>query len=113
VLGPDEFDYRSHRRQSTAHVHLQYAAVGPVIEEKTDLEIFLTERYCLYEVRAGLPLRTEVHHLPWELRKAKATFIRNTIAPVHGLPPLAMKPDLLHFSKVMDVLCFPPATAGT
>ncbi len=101
--------YESLRRQSPkpAEVRIRYAPVGPVLERKSELEAFLTERYCLYVVRQGHVFRSEIQHLPWPLQPAQAEFQKNTLAEQHGIH-LAGSPELLHFSKQLDVLIFPP-----
>jgi uncharacterized protein YqjF (DUF2071 family) len=61
------------------------------------LEHFLTERYCLYALDPmGHPYRLEIHHPPWELQAAVATFHRNSMAAAAGLA-LADEPPLLHY----------------
>jgi uncharacterized protein YqjF (DUF2071 family) len=101
-----EMHYQSRRRQSEAAVEVRYAPVGNV-RPKNELEAFLTERYCLYEVRLGVVQRTEIHHLPWPLQDARAEFVKNTLGHVHNIP-LGPRPDLLHFSRQIDVVVFPP-----
>jgi uncharacterized protein YqjF (DUF2071 family) len=105
--GGEEIHYTSRRRQGGAEVDVQYGPMGDLIGRKTDRERFLTERYCLYEVRAGLVMRTQIHHIPWPLHKARATFTTNTVGRRVNLP-LSRRPDLLHFCRQLDVLVYPP-----
>ena len=71
------------------------------------LDYFLTERYCLYaQRRDGAILRGEIHHAPWELQRATAKTSVNTMTESLGLP-LAGEP-LLHFSKLQQVIVWPP-----
>jgi len=107
----DGIDYISRRRQSPAAVEVRYAPTGPLKPAKTELEVFLTERYCLYETRAGTVMRTEIHHIPWPLQPAKAEFRRNTLGEVHKIP-MPLQPDLVQFSRQLDVVVFPPEIAG-
>ena len=70
------------------------------------LERWLTERYCLYVVdERGRPLRGEIHHPPWSLQPARATFEANTMAAPLGIQ-LGSDP-LLHYSVRQDVLIWP------
>lgn len=105
----DPIEYSSVRRQQPrpADVKVSYAPDGEVIEKKSELEIFLTERYCLYVVRRGVVYRAQVHHLPWPLQPADAEFKENTLASAHGFRLLA-PPHVLHFSKKLEVLIFGP-----
>lgn len=105
----DEVHYRSRRRQSPqpAELAVSYRPTGPVAPQKTDIEKFFTERYCLYVVRSGRVHRLEIHHLPWPLQPAQAEFQINTMAQPAGieLPP---QPPLLQFARFLEVFIFAP-----
>jgi uncharacterized protein len=71
------------------------------------LEHWLTERYCLYALdEHGDVLRADIHHPPWPLQTAEATFERDTMAAPYGLE-LSEPPALLHFAARQDVLIWP------
>lgn len=108
-LGGDQIEYGSARRQRPrpAEVKVNYAPDGAVIEKKSELEVFLTERYCLYVVRRGQVHRAQIHHLPWSLQPAEAEFRENTLASAHGFRFLE-PPQTLHFAKRLDVMIFRP-----
>ena len=109
----DQIEYSSIRRQKPrpAEVKVDYAPDGPDIERKSELEVFLTERYCLYVVRRGQVHRAQIHHLPWPLRPAEAEFRENTLAAAHGFE-LSEPPQTLHFAKRLDVVIFGPERVG-
>jgi uncharacterized protein len=109
----DEIRYHSTRRQSPRPAELvaTYRPVGPVSLNKTDLERFVTERYCLYVVRSGRIHRIQIHHLPWPLQPAEAEFRVNTMAAVHGIELPREKP-VLQFSKFLEVYVFAPEEIG-
>jgi uncharacterized protein len=108
----DQIEYSSTRRQhpNPADVKVDYAPDGPPIDRKSELDIFLTERYCLYVVRRGQVHRAQIHHLPWPLQPAEAEFRENTVAAAHGFQ-LSEPPHTLHFVKRLDVLIFAPEKA--
>jgi uncharacterized protein YqjF (DUF2071 family) len=108
-LAQDEIEYSSIRRQRPrpAEVKVNYAPDGPLNAGKSELETFLTERYCLYVVRRGQVHRAQIHHLPWPLQPAEAEFHENTLAATHGFE-LSEPPQTLHFAKSLDVLIFAP-----
>ena len=108
-LAGDEIKYSSVRRQSPRGAELlaTYGPIGPVAESKSDLERFVTERYCLYVVRSGRIHRIQIHHLPWPLQPAKAEFKRNTMAEVHRIQ-LPSESPVLQFSKFLEVYIFAP-----
>ena len=105
----NEIEYSSIRRQQPrpADVKVNYAPDGPLIEGKSELEVFLTERYCLYVVRRGHVHRAQIHHPPWPLQPADAEFRENTVGARHGFD-LSEPPQTLHFVKGLDVLIFGP-----
>lgn len=109
----NEIRYRSVRRQSPRGANLlaRYRSIGPVSSTKSDLETFVTERYCLYVVRSGIVNRIQIHHLPWPLQSAEAEFEKNTMAVTHGieLPP---EKAILQFSKSLEVYVFAPERIG-
>jgi uncharacterized protein len=108
--GPDGIDYASRRSAGTsADLRLRYGPTGPSFEaHEGSLDYFLTERYCLYGThRSGRPYRLEIHHPPWPLQRATATFTENTLVSAAGLPPPAVDP-VLHFSARQDVIAWTP-----
>ena len=109
----DEIRYRSVRRQSPRGADLlaRYRPIRPVSAVKTDLEKFVTERYCLYVVRSAVVHRIQIHHLPWPLQPAEAEFEKNTMAAVHGIELPPEKP-ILQFSKFLEVYIFAPERIG-
>ena len=109
----DETRYRSVRRQSPRGADLlaSYRPIGPASSSKTDLEKFVTERYCLYVVRAGVVHRIQIHHLPWPLQPAEADFEKNKMAAAHGIELPPEKP-MLQFSKFLEVYIFAPERIG-
>jgi len=95
------------RYQSARHdavFDADYRPSSPVEEsEPGSLEAFLTERYCLYTVRARRIWRVDIHHVKWPLQRARWSVRANGIAQTLQLP--APPPGaLLHFSKRLDVI---------
>jgi len=108
----DAVDYDSRRKRARdrlAEFSAQYAPVGPSFQPVPgSLEYFLTERYCLYGVTRRRHLyRLDIHHLPWELQPADATFRRNTMAEAAGIELPAGTP-LLHFARRQDMVAWAP-----
>lgn len=78
--------------------------IGNLISNKTDLDIFLTERYCLYLELNDELIRYEIHHLPWEVKeltynKLKTNYFLKDI-------DLNRKPDLIRYSEGIQVLAW-------
>jgi uncharacterized protein len=106
--------YESTRIDSTgppAEFRAHYRPSGPPLAiDDGSIERWLSERYCLYIVdERGQAMRGEIHHSPWPLQPAEATFEANTMAA-----PLAVELDsepLLHYSARQDVLIWALAPA--
>jgi uncharacterized protein YqjF (DUF2071 family) len=101
---------RTHRGSSAGSLEARYRPVGAVFSAKPGtLEHFLTERYCLYTTdSSGRLIRGEIHHPPWPLQLAEASFERNTIAQASQLSLPKLSSPLLHFSRRQDVLVWQP-----
>jgi uncharacterized protein len=104
--------YRSERTYRGAPSGLlegRYRPTGEVFfAEPGTLEHFLTERYCLYTAGGmGRIIRGEIHHPPWQLQLAEASFTRNTMAEASGFA-LPTQVPLLHFAKRQNVVVWRP-----
>jgi uncharacterized protein YqjF (DUF2071 family) len=76
----------------------------PYLAKPGSLEHWLTERYCLFaQAPDGTIKRNDIHHQPWPLQTARATFERNTMFDFHRLT-VPGPPPLLHFAKRLDVI---------
>jgi uncharacterized protein len=110
-----KIEYSSRRLQATGPAEFR-GRYWPVSEarrrEKNSLEFFLTERYCLYAVRANAVFRGHIHHLPWPLQDAEAELEVNTMAKAAGIELPDSRP-LLHFSRLLEVLIWWPEKADT
>lgn len=111
ALGEKEVRYSCLRLEGPRPAEL-CAAYAPVAEAQPaapgSLEHWLTERYCLYSLDRNRRLyRAQIHHLPWRLQPAEAEFELNTMALSHRIPLPDTRP-LLHFSRRMETLVWPP-----
>jgi uncharacterized protein YqjF (DUF2071 family) len=108
-----KIEYSSERLQPPCPAEFKghyWPISGPRQREKNSLEYFLTERYCLYAVRAKRVLRAYIHHLPWPLQDAQAEITVNTMTQPAGITLPDSKP-LLHFSRFLEVLIWWPERA--
>jgi hypothetical protein len=109
--------YRSHRAHAgaaAAELRARYRPTGdPRPAPLGSLDNWLTERYCLYAVdRHARVHRAEIHHRPWPLQPAVATFERNTMAVAAGIP-VDGPPARVSFSRMLDVVVWAPEVVGT
>jgi uncharacterized protein YqjF (DUF2071 family) len=111
---------RTHAGAPEAAFSASYGPRGGVFAARPGtLEQWLTERYCLYAAPregnarvgrsggSGAVWRAEIHHPPWPLQAASASFERNTMAAAHGFV-LPETVPLLHFSRRQDVVVWNP-----
>ena len=103
--------YRSRRtapKSPTAELVGTYQPAGDVFQAAPgSLAYFLTERYCLYTVDDDRQtFRLEIHHPPWPLQQAQASFdvLRMTEQIGLTLPPTE---PVLHYAKRQDAVAFP------
>jgi uncharacterized protein YqjF (DUF2071 family) len=101
---------RKDRRGSPASLRARYRAIGESFHAQPgSIEHFLAERYCLYTAdEKGRIIRCEIHHPPWPLQLAEAAMDENTMAAAAGIPIAEQKPELLHFSRLQEVVVWPP-----
>jgi uncharacterized protein len=100
---------RTHRGAKEARFAGRYRPVGPPFNSRRGtLENFLTERYCLYsaDMRGGIR-RGDIHHHPWPLQRAEVEIEALAMTEQIGVALPKMEP-ILHFSRRLDVLAWPP-----
>lgn len=95
-------------RGAVAELRARYRPVGaPFRATAGSFEYFISERYCLYTSgRRGDLRRAEIHHAPWPLQPAEATFEVDTMAAALGIR-LPATPPLLQFARRLDVVVWP------
>lgn len=104
---------RTHRRAPAADLRAHYRPLGDAAPAVPGtLTHWLIERYCLYSVDSrGRTWRGEIHHAPWPLQRAEAEFESNRMVEPLGL--LLSGVPLLHYSKRLDVVAWPPRRVTT
>ena len=98
-----EIRYGSQRLLAPRPARFRATYRGLGLMAQGPLEHFLTARYALYTAgRHGALLRGDIHHLPWPLEKAEASFELNELPAAHGFT-LPDRPPLLHYSRELMV----------
>jgi len=99
---------RAHRGSPAAEFECKYSPEGDVYHSKPGtLESWLTERYCLYSSgRNGAVMRGEIHHAPWNLQRARAEIITNSM-PAASTLTIPRQNPILHFSREIAVQIWP------
>lgn len=78
--------------------------VGMKVKHKTELDLFLTERYCLYLKENNQLFRYETHHLPWNINQLELEFL--TINYQIEDLKLDSHPDSIHYSEGVQVVAW-------
>lgn len=73
----------------------------------TDLEQWLTERYCLWTKPVHQLLRLDIEHQPWKLKYVQGEIMENVMAPYLGKNFKSEKP-IAHYAEMKKVRFFPP-----
>jgi len=79
-------------------------SIGESITDKTDLQTWLTERYCLYMDQSEKVFRYQTHHKPWVLNEVKISDLKTQYKI--GNISLQRKPQLIHFSPGVKVVAW-------
>ena len=96
---------RIHRGAPEARFAARYRGTGSA--RGSELERWLTERYCLYATNEGGTLfRGDIHHPPWPLQKGEVEIETLDMTRIVGIE-LSSKPPLVHFAERLDVVGWP------
>lgn len=102
----DKQNLSSYQHQTRNYYDLRYEQGSP-IEEKSELDRWLTERYCVYLNRFNKLLRFDVHHEEWPLQQMEIKDLRIR----YHLKEFTLKdpkPVLAHYSKGVEVVAWFP-----
>ncbi len=78
--------------------------VGMKVKHKTEVDLFLTERYCLYLEENNHLSRFEIQHLPWKINQLELEFLH--IDYQIGDLKIDSKPNLVHYSEGVQVVAW-------
>lgn len=78
--------------------------IATLMENKSDLDKWLTERYCLY-MEDGMVYRYEIHHPEWKLKNLNISRL-NLEYKIGNINFSSKKPDLVHYSEGVKVLAW-------
>lgn len=96
--------YRSINKAKNFQLDTEFRVGAPLIE-KTALDIWLTERYCLYLKQADEIYRYDIHHQEWNVQEVRIKKL--TLQYAFGSLDLSNEtPFLAHYSKGVEVLAW-------
>jgi uncharacterized protein len=89
--------------QSAVHLDASFT-IGSNKMDKSPLDIFLTEKYCLYMEKPSRLFHYEIHHKPWDLYPVERIDLKVDYRV--GELPLPGKPDLVSYSDGVKVIAW-------
>ena len=95
--------YTSANKKKDFHLSIAYKK-GEVVVDKTALDLWLTERYCLYLGEQNKLYCFDIHHKEWVVNQLLLE--RLELAYSIGGLQLAKEPDLMHYSPGVKVLAW-------
>jgi uncharacterized protein len=101
---------RSKNRYASTNIIKNYQIdtefeIGEELSDKTDLDRWLTERYCLYLDKNNEVFRYDIHHKEWKLKKVEISQLKLRYK-IGGINPFNRKPDLTHYSDGIKVIAW-------
>jgi uncharacterized protein YqjF (DUF2071 family) len=80
-------------------------SIGEIIQDKTALDKWLTERYCLYLDQDENVFRYDIHHKEWELQQVELNQMKLKYDRT-GFSLVDRTPLLTHYSKGVQVIAW-------
>lgn len=96
-------NYKSTNVQKNFYLDTEFE-VKTQLTEKTGLDNWLTERYCLYLDKAEAIYRYDIHHKEWRIRNVDINQL--TVNYKVGNINLTNRPDLVHYSDGVKVIAW-------
>jgi len=78
--------------------------IGMEIKHKNELDLFLTERYCLYLNKGNNLFRYEIQHIPWKLNQLELDYLQ--LDYKLGNLILDSNPNFIHYSVGVQVVAW-------
>lgn len=99
-----EKSYHSNNLNKDFYLNAEFEIKEKLVE-KTELDKWLTERYCLYLVRNKEYYRYDIHHKEWELKKVTIQSL-NVNYKINEIDLNNREPNLIHYSEGIKVIAW-------
>jgi uncharacterized protein YqjF (DUF2071 family) len=96
--------YRSKNNRKGFHLDTEYD-IKTEIKDKSELDKWLTERYCLYLDKGKERYRYDIHHKEWELNTLEIKRL-DLNYKIGNLDLSERRPDSTHYSKGVKVIAW-------
>ncbi|MFJ8065723.1 YqjF family protein [Psychrobacillus sp. NPDC096426] len=111
-----EINIKKHKKTFSIHYKCEhqkkiflttFQPIGRPIES-TQLNTWLTERYCLWTKTKGRLYRVDINHSPWRLQNVTGIVCENTIASFFQKDNYKEECPLVHYSRLKKARLCPP-----
>lgn len=106
VYDVNSFSFQNMQEEASLQVNF---AVGESISVGTE-DLWLTERYALFQDVGRNIHYFDVHHKPWPLKQIELTMLQYRFTAFHDL--IKGKPDKVHYSEGVETLAWSAKKAG-
>lgn len=96
--------YSSINSNKGFRLHAEYK-IEETISDKTELDKWLTERYCLYLDKENIIYRYDIHHKEWEIKKVAINSL-NVNYKIGEIDLSNRQPNLTHYSEGIKVIAW-------
>ncbi|WP_434574744.1 YqjF family protein [Riemerella anatipestifer] len=96
--------YSSINSNKGFRLHAEYE-IEETISDKTELDKWLTERYCLYLDKENIIYRYDIHHKEWEIKKVAINSL-NVNYKIGEIDLSNRQPNLTHYSEGIKVIAW-------
>lgn len=95
--------YKSMNQLKKFHLDVNFD-IKNMLTSKTELDLWLTERYCLYLDKNEKLYRYDIHHKEWNIKTVKI----NQLEVNYSIGELTLNgnPDLVHYSDGVEVIAW-------
>lgn len=104
TISRSEQSYRSVNKKKKLFLDVRFS-IGEELQSKTELDQWLTERYCLYLEENNEIHRYDVHHEEWKLKQLKVLGLKLNYA-LGDFDLSKHRPDLIHYSDGVSVIAW-------
>jgi uncharacterized protein YqjF (DUF2071 family) len=89
----------------TPSLSFNYTPAG-VITHKSEFDLWLTERYCLYYDFRNKLYRYDIHHIAWHMQQVQVSGLSVNYSLLHSMPQV-FQPEAFHYSPGVRVAAWP------
>lgn len=96
--------YKSVNSKKGFRLHTEFK-VGDILNSKSELDKWLTERYCLYLDKDNEIYRYDIHHIEWELKNVSVADLKVDYK-IGNINLTESEPNLTHYSEGIKVIAW-------